>query len=144
MKKVVFVCTGNTCRSPIAEGFFNKLAKEKEMKWQAESCGVSACENQPASKNAILVMNEYGVDLTGHRSRQADEKILEQADFIICVSKRHLELIASVYPAFKDKLKVLGEDIPDPYGGNLEIYRKTAEVIQKSIEQLIRGSDHGI
>ena len=144
MKTVLFICTGNTCRSPIAEGLFNKQAKEKEIDWRAVSCGLSASIGQPASKNAVLVLKEYGIDLSGHRSSQVNEQMLQNVDMILCATRRHMDLLAASFPSMKYKMAVLGEEIPDPYGGEIEIYSKTAEIIQKAIDNLIRGINDGI
>ena len=141
---MLFICTGNTCRSPIAEGIFNKQAKEKGIDWRAASCGLSAAGGQPAARNAVLVLNEYGIDLSGHRSRQVNEQMLQSVDMIFCVTRRHMDLLAATYPDMKYKMAVLSEEIPDPYGGDIEIYSKTAEIMQKAIESLIRGINDGI
>lgn len=130
--KIIFVCTGNTCRSPMATAFMKKIAADNDMGMIVESAGIMAAEGENASENAIGIMHEYGIDITEHRSYQLREKDVEEADLILTMTYGQKMMISQLAP---EKVFTLGEfsgndaDISDPYGGDLEEYRETAEEI---------------
>ena len=130
---IVFVCTGNTCRSPMAEAIFKKKAKEFSDNLSVSSCGLGAMAGDSASVNSIAVMAENGIDITPHRARQISEYIIDEADFIICLADSHYTYLA---PFCKDKLLLLGDGIPDPYGGDIDEYRYCRDKIESAIDKL--------
>lgn len=134
---VLFVCTGNTCRSPMAEGIFNSLCEKNNLPHRASSCGVSAFSGEGASRYAIEAARELGADITGHYSRHITEAICRSADRIFCVSEKHADAVRAACPGVKDKIFVLDPPIPDPYGGGLEDYRRCAAALRKAIDKIL-------
>lgn len=128
---VIFVCTGNTCRSPMAEYY---LKSKKLTNVFIKSRGFGGGEN--ANENSVKVMSEVGIDITGHKSQPITRDDLENADKIICMSNSHVQLLLS-YGADKDKLSVLGGGIADPFGCDTKTYRCCRDNIFKNIDTLI-------
>lgn len=139
MKKILFVCTGNTCRSPMAEGILNKLAGERNLDVFAKSAGISAAEGSPASVNSVKACEEIGVDISGHRSTQLTNQMFYEADEVVPMTKTHQIIMQD---AFKNREKILPAlDVPDPFGGNLEEYRLCRDRIKEKIEELLDDSN---
>ncbi|MDD5503205.1 MAG: low molecular weight protein arginine phosphatase [Candidatus Thermoplasmatota archaeon] len=145
--KLLFVCAGNTCRSPMAEALFNNLVRERAIpdKFSAESAGTDAPEGERASENAAQVLKEdYGIDISAHRARQVSAEMVEKADVVLAMTKAHKEKIVSYFPQAKGKVFTLNEfafgvsrDISDPYGADLPEYRRCAREILAAIEKII-------
>ena len=127
---ILFICTGNTCRSPMAERYLDSLNLENV---KAESRGLSA-EGGSVSPNAVSVMGELGIDLSHDVSAQLTAKDLIWADKILYMSPSHLTVLSLYAP--KEKLFMLGNGISDPYGGDTERYRKCRDEIISAIDRL--------
>ena len=131
--KVIFVCTGNTCRSPIAEGY---LSAQKLPDVTVLSRGLYA-DGSPISQNSLEVLSEIGIDMSHHISRPLTREDCDCADLIICMSgNHHSSLLQAGIP--EEKLMVLCGGIPDPYGGNLTIYRACRDCITNAIDELVK------
>jgi protein-tyrosine-phosphatase len=142
-RTVIFVCTGNVCRSPMAAGlFYDKLIREKaDGNVRVRSAGLWALEGQPASAYAAQVMSEHGLDISAHRGRNLTQSDVDEADLILVMTKRHADIIARDLCASPDKVHLLSDmtgvsqDIEDPYGGSLLDYRRTATELEDWIER---------
>lgn len=136
---LLFVCTGNTCRSPMAEALFRKAAGERGVadRFRALSCGLAAADGMPASDNAVAAAAELGAGLSEHRSRRATPELLAEADAIYCMSAAHRAAIVSALPQLKGRVFVLHPPVPDPFGGDLTVYRETARALDAAVESLL-------
>ena len=137
MRKIVFVCTGNTCRSPMAEGLFRVLAEKYGLKdVECTSCGLSAFTGMPVTDYAVEAAAAYGADISSHRSRPITEYLLSEGDLFVCMTKQHADMLAPYLPP--EKLRVLGDGIPDPFGGTQEDYQNCAAAIYAALETEIQ------
>ena len=140
MKQIVFVCTGNTCRSPMAAALFRAHDGEARTGLTASSAGMFAHEGLPASENAVLAVRELGGDLSAHRARQLTPEIVADADYLVCMTAAHYDRLLERFPQAADKIYTLsGRDVGDPFGGDLTVYRASAAAIDEAIEALIRN-----
>ncbi len=130
---IIFVCTGNTCRSPMAEGY---LKSKKIDNLSVSSRGFSFGES--ANSNSIAVMNEIGIDISDHISKAITTDDTNRADAIICMTVSHKQLLTSL-GANPDKIYVLGDGITDPFGCDINTYRNCRDSITKSIDNLINS-----
>lgn len=139
--KLLFVCTGNTCRSPMAQGLACQLFGPEV---EVDSAGLEAREGDEASPHAIAVMSEQGVDLRHHQARRIRAEQLAKADWVIAMTKAQELALQRRFPEWAAKLKCLGEwdetggDIHDPWGGALEDYQTSAQEIKRLLEGLRR------
>jgi len=135
IKKVLFICTGNMGRSPMAEALFNKIANDDFI---ASSAGTKTTNGRPAGPDTIQIMKEFGIDISDHKTRKLDENMLEESDYVICMGKDHLNFLLNHFPKYKDKYLTLREkDITDPYKGSYELYRTVANDIEKGIQKFL-------
>ncbi len=136
---VLLVCTGNTCRSVMAQGILQELLKEmgEEGSFQVLSAGVAASLGGEASEEAVLVLEERGIELGRHRSRPVTEDLLSSADLILTMTGSQRDIIQRLYPRAKGKTFSLKEyvkeagDIEDPIGMPVAVYRRTAKQLER-------------
>ena len=146
MSTILFVCTGNLCRSPMAAGLLRKrLAKDGlDAHHRVLSTGVWAVDGEPASENAIAVMAERGIDITDHIAHTITADDMAEADLVLAMSKEHERMIQITWPQYDWKVHRLSEmvgkrrDVRDPYGGPIEEYRACANILSDYID---RGFD---
>ncbi|MGE4215027.1 MAG: low molecular weight protein arginine phosphatase [Anaerotignaceae bacterium] len=126
---ILFVCTGNTCRSPMAEAVAKSIFPKDE--YNIMSAGLSVIENQSASENAVLAAENLGLDLKGHRAKQITPNLIKEADIVLTMTAGHKQAIANNCNSMATPVFTLAEyaghgneDVMDPYGCDLEIYEK--------------------
>lgn len=135
MKNILFVCTGNTCRSPMAACLFSDLLRKAGLShlYQIDSAGLSALDGAPISENAAAALAERGISAKEHRAKQLTRAQIAQADRIYVMTQAHKQAILSAVPDAADKIRVLS--ISDPYGGDLNTYRRCLDEIAAYLEK---------
>lgn len=148
-KLFLFVCTGNTCRSPMAEALFRRLLAEKLKCTEEElvdrgfvvaSAGVSAGPGSPASPESVELLKDRGIDLRGHESQPVTERLLNQADHIFTMTRNHREFLLHEFPEVAPRVELLardGGDISDPIGAGMREYEKCAREIEGHLRALL-------
>jgi L-threonylcarbamoyladenylate synthase len=143
----LFVCTGNLCRSPLAEALLRRTLSERlgcppgelaRFGHRLGSLGTMAMVDKPATEHAVEVGRELGIDLSGHRSRPFSLRLLAEARRTYCLARPHLDFLRPYYAERPDDLMLLdpkGREIHDPYGRPLKVYRKVALQIAKAVER---------
>ena len=139
---ILFVCTGNICRSPMAYALFNERAQRagENDKFYAISAGTWALEDQPATDHAIAAMARRGIDLTPHRGQLVTAAIMAQASVVIVMTRNHFDALAAEFPSYRHKLHLMSElkgrgfDVSDPYGGAPDDYESTARLLEDLID----------
>lgn len=134
MKNILFVCTGNTCRSAMANGIFSYLNRKHNKDFASDSCGIMT-DGSPAAENAVLTLKElYGEDISSHISKTISKELVDKADEIFVVSTSHAGYIMSYFPFAASKITVADPEVSDPFMQDLEVYKKTAQELYLQIQ----------
>jgi glycine hydroxymethyltransferase len=147
MKTVLFVCTGNICRSPMAEGLFRHATKGRN-EFRVISAGVGAVDGLPPSEYAVRALRELGIDISRQRSRMLTADLVNEADYIFGMTHSHVDAITLLYPQAAEKTFLLREfdetlesyenDISDPIGGSYEVYLNCRDQIEQGIASMVK------
>jgi RpiB/LacA/LacB family sugar-phosphate isomerase len=147
MKTILFVCTGNVCRSPMAEGLFRHAVKGRT-DYDVLSAGVGAVEGLPPSEHAVRALRELGIDISQQRSRMLSGELVRRADYIFGMTHSHVDAVMLLYPHAAEKTFLLREfdetldsfenDVPDPIGGSFDVYLNCRDQIEQGIASMLR------
>jgi protein-tyrosine phosphatase len=146
MRQILFVCTANVCRSPMAEAIFNALAEERGLAWRAESAGVAALVDEDITPNARAALDEVGIYANEHRARQVNEAMLEEADLVLAMGPQHVATLRGRFGDLSERVYALPqyalgappeEGIPDPYGQTMTAFRASVRQLLEYTEALV-------
>ena len=137
---ILFVCTGNTCRSPMAECMFRALVKQRglEKEWRILSAGTYAMSGAPASQGSLRAMQRRGLSLDGHRSQAVTRVLLDSADLVVGMGRSHIMQLRMMYPDCQTPMYAFDDPpVSDPYGGTDADYERAALDIQRQLPCLL-------
>lgn len=154
MPNVLFICTGNVCRSPMAEGMFREMVESTRGlgPWEIGSAGISTVDGQVPSDHSVTVLQKQSINITGIRSRQLTADMIEEATHIFVMTASHKQAIEMIFPAAAEKTFLILElatgeeaaksapwmmDVPDPIGQSIAVYEDTRALIQAALPSVL-------
>lgn len=140
--RLLFVCTANICRSPMADALARSYADQRGWAFEVKSAGTHAMDGQAAAPNAVKAVREVGADLAEHQSQPMTEELARWADRILVMEMRHASDVRTRFPIADEKVQLLGTfgglvEIDDPYGSWIFTYRRRRDEIRRCVEQLM-------
>ena len=146
MKKVLFACTANFCRSPMAQAIFDALAEDEGLPFRAESAGTAALEGRPIAPNAVAALEEVGIYPRFRGARRVSEAMVGEAEVVLAMAPQHAATLrglgsnpaGGIHALPEYAVGVPGEEIPDPYGLAMVAYRSTLRQLYEHMEHVVR------
>jgi len=143
-RQILFLCTGNICRSPMAE-YLLRDRLGRGSKWNVVSAGLSAGRGMPASRSAVQALQERGIEMKSHLSQPVSRELVDASTLIVVMTASHLVQLQAIYPSVSEKVfllksfdpKARNRDVEDPIGASLEIYRGIRDEIEEALPELI-------
>lgn len=144
---ILFVCSGNTCRSPMAAALARDAIRRRGWSYvRVDSAGASASRGEPAAENGVAALREIGLDLSRHESKPVTAEAVEWADLIVVMGPSHAERVRALGGGHKAFLLTeflegpqAGVPIEDPFGGDLQVYREARDQIRRGVEAMVKG-----
>ena len=139
--RILFVCTGNSCRSPMADLYFNALCRQAGRDdLEAGSAGIFAWDGSPISRQAAAVMAEYSIDSSGFRSARFPPELAREYDLLVAMTESHRQAMVEIAPSAAGKIRLLADgDVPDPFGGSVGHYTRVFEAMKPALDALFRA-----
>ena len=141
MNSVLFICSANICRSPMAMGLLRSMVEDSSDQWKIESAGVWDMDGQQVAANTQLILKERGIDLNDHTSRNVSGTMLSEFNLVLVMEDIHKEVLKLAFPEYTDRIYMLSEmvgefyDIVDPIGGSLADFEETALEMERILTE---------
>lgn len=137
VSKILVLCLGNICRSPMAEGFLKRELPDRIVM----SAGIGAMTGYPADPLAVRLMQEHGIDISAHRAQNLTDWMVEAADLILTMETGQTRFVERAYPSFRGRLLRIGHfgefDVPDPYRMSIDTFRHSQQLIMRGVEDML-------
>ncbi|SIS72705.1 protein-tyrosine phosphatase [Alicyclobacillus vulcanalis] len=155
---ILFVCTGNTCRSPMAAAFLRRRVEERGLPWRVDSAGLMAMDGAPMTEHAANALSRRQVRAEGHQAKRLTREMLRESDLVLTMSRSHRDALVQVFPELADKVYTLyafahdvpereAQDVADPFGGGEAEYEacasQLADLVDLAFERLLRTTAQG-